>query len=89
MEKAQRHARPVYSVEIGRRWRAIGVVSQQHKAVVWMFAGSHETYNNYIESHRRMTETSWLSSSVQARLEARTTPAISEEPKNPRERMRL
>ena len=59
----------VYSVEIGRRWRAIGVISTPHNAVVWMFAGSHETYNRYIDVHRKMTETAWMGPSIKSRLQ--------------------
>lgn len=61
----------VYSVEIGRRWRAIGVVSKEHDAVVWMFVGSHETYNRYIDIHRHMGQDAWLHSSIRERLENR------------------
>ncbi len=59
----------VYSVQIGLRYRAIGVVSKEHDTVVWMFAGSHETYNKYVEFRRHMTQKNWLATSWQ-RLEA-------------------
>ena len=61
----------VYSVEIGRRWRALGVVSKEHDAVVWMFVGSHETYNRYIDIHRQMTNNSWLHAGLLDRLKLR------------------
>lgn len=38
----------IYSVEIGKRYRAVGVLSKEYSAVVWMFVGSHEDYNKYI-----------------------------------------
>jgi len=59
----------VYSVEIGLRYRAIGVLSKEHDAVVWMFAGSHETYNNYVELRRQMSQKNWLATTLH-RLEA-------------------
>lgn len=59
----------VYSVEIGLRWRAIGVVSKEHNAVVWVFAGSHETYNKFISSHRKMAQGSWIHSDIEERLD--------------------
>lgn len=65
----------VYSVEIGRRWRAVGVVSKEHQAVVWMFVGSHETYNRYIDIHRRMTQDAWLHAGLRERLAARRAAA--------------
>jgi hypothetical protein len=61
----------VHSVEIGLRWRALGVVSKEHDAVVWVFAGSHETYNNYISSHRKMSQGAWIKPDPQKRLEVR------------------
>ncbi len=61
----------VHSVEIGRRWRALGVVSKEHNAVVWMFVGSHETYNRYIDIHRKMGQDAWIHASLRERLEQR------------------
>lgn len=61
----------VHSVEIGRRYRAIGVVDKEHNAVVWVFAGSHETYNRYIESHRKLGLRDWVPSSITDRLTQR------------------
>lgn len=63
----------VFSVEIGLRYRAIGVVSKEHNAVVWLFAGSHETYNNYIEIRRSLTQEKWLGHSVVERLQQQRT----------------
>ena len=62
---------PVHSVEIGRRYRAIGVVDKERNAVVWVFAGSHETYNRFIESHRKFSLNNWVPGSVASRLEQR------------------
>lgn len=70
----------VYSVEIGRRWRAIGVVSKEHDAVVWTFVGSHETYNRYIDIHRKMTQDSWIHDTLRKRLDQRRA---SNAPTNP------
>lgn len=50
----------VWSSQIGLRYRAIGVVSKEHDAVVWMFVGSHEDYNNYINVRRKMGQDAWL-----------------------------
>lgn len=50
----------VWSTQIGLRYRAIGVVSKEHDAVVWMFVGSHEDYNNYINVRRKMGQDAWL-----------------------------
>lgn len=50
----------VYSVEIGRRYRAIGVLSKENHAVVWTFVGSHETYNNFISKRRQMSNNDWV-----------------------------
>lgn len=61
----------VHSVEIGRRYRAIGVVDKAHNAVVWVFAGSHETYNRYIESHRKLGLRDWVPPSITDRLTQR------------------
>lgn len=58
----------VHSVEIGLRWRAIGVVSKEHDAVVWVFAGSHETYNKYISSHRKIPQGDWINPDIEDRL---------------------
>lgn len=59
----------VFSVEIGLRYRAIGVLSKEHNAVVWVFAGSHETYNNFINVRRSMNQDKWLGGSIVERLE--------------------
>lgn len=58
----------VFSVEIGLRYRAIGVLSKEHNAVVWVFAGSHETYNNFIDIRRSMNQEKWLGASIIDRL---------------------
>ena len=70
----------VHSVEIGLRWRALGVVSKEHDAVVWCFVGSHETYNNYISSHRKISQTAWIHPDLQKRLAVKRQgePATSE-----------
>lgn len=67
----------VYSVEIGRRHRAIAVVSKEHNTAVWMFVGSHETYNNYVEARRQMTQKNWLATSME-RLESGMTEALKQ-----------
>ena len=58
----------VFSVEIGLRYRAIGILSKEHNAVVWVFAGSHETYNNFINVRRSMNQEKWLGDSIMDRL---------------------
>lgn len=58
----------VFSVEIGLRYRAIGILSKEHNAVVWVFAGSHETYNNFIDIRRSMNQEKWLGGSIVDRL---------------------
>lgn len=58
----------VFSVEIGLRYRAIGILSKEHNAVVWVFAGSHETYNNFINIRRSMNQEKWLGGSIIDRL---------------------
>lgn len=55
-------AAEVYSVEIGRRYRAIGILSKENEAVVWEFIGSHETYNKFIEKRRQMSFKNWTES---------------------------
>ena len=70
----------VHSVEIGRRYRALGVVDKAHNAVVWVFAGSHETYNRYIESHRKMGLRDWVPPSVSERLSQRRTAGKTQGP---------
>lgn len=62
---------PVYSVEIGRRYRAMGVLDKERQAVVWVFVGSHETYNRFIEIHRKTTLNNWVPPKVSERLQAR------------------
>jgi hypothetical protein len=37
----------VYSVRIGRRWRALGL--REDNAVTWFWIGSHEAYNELIK----------------------------------------
>ena len=51
----------LYSVHVGTKHRAIGVVDKANDAVVWMFVGSHETYNNWIDIHRQVAGTHWTS----------------------------
>lgn len=51
----------LHSVQIGLRHRAIGVVDKTKGVVVWMFVGSHETYNHWIDVHRKMTAEHWCS----------------------------
>lgn len=70
----------VHSVEIGLRWRAIGVVSKEHNAVVWVFAGSHETYNNFISSHRKTATLGWIPADIQKRLATRRDDASPKAP---------
>ena len=41
------HARkPIYSVRIGRRWRALGL--RHDDAIVWFWIGSHAEYDDII-----------------------------------------
>lgn len=62
----------VWSSQIGLRYRAVGVVSKEHNAVVWMFVGSHEDYNQFIEVRRQMSQKNWLDSgNLRERLEFR------------------
>ncbi len=72
----------VYSVQIGMRYRAVGVVSKEHDAVAWMFIGSHETYNNWIEIHRKTTQNHWLNRSLRERLEIRRADEEAATPNN-------
>jgi len=58
----------LYSVEIGNRYRAIGVVSKEHNAVVWMFVGSHETYNNFVEIRRNLPQENYFNDNIKKRL---------------------
>lgn len=50
----------MWSVQIGNRYRAIGILSKPDNAVVWTFVGSHEDYNNYIKIHASMSQTAAL-----------------------------
>ncbi len=38
---------PVYSVRIGYRWRAIGLM--ENNVIKWFWIGSHEDYNQLIK----------------------------------------
>jgi hypothetical protein len=38
---------PVYSVRIGRDWRALGLLKEN--TVTWFWIGSHEDYNNLLK----------------------------------------
>lgn len=38
---------PVYSIRIGRKWRALGILDGD--TVKWFWIGSHETYNQIIK----------------------------------------
>lgn len=38
---------PIYSVRIGRDWRAIGLL--KYDIITWFWIGSHENYNNVIK----------------------------------------
>lgn len=73
----------VFSVEIGLRYRAIGVLSKEHHAVVWLFAGSHETYNNFIDIRRSMNQEKWLGGSVMDRLKKMRAAEQTPTTKNP------
>lgn len=74
----------VWSSQIGLRYRALGVVSKEHNAVVWMFVGSHEDYNNYIEVRRQMNHDKWLGShNLRARVENRRQGDGACTPQNP------
>lgn len=62
----------VRSVEIGRSWRALGIVSKEQNAVVWCFVGSHETYNGFLETRRQLSQGAWLGASeIKEKLKAR------------------
>lgn len=50
----------MWSVQIGNRYRAIGILSKHDHAVVWTFVGSHEDYNNYIKIHASMSQAAAL-----------------------------
>lgn len=72
-------AADVHSVQIGNRYRALGVVSKEHDAVVWMFVGSHEDYNQFIEVRRKMSHDGWLAGGgLKERLEAQRQSKASE-----------
>lgn len=74
----------VWSSQIGLRYRALGVVSKEHNAVVWMFVGSHEDYNNYIEIRRKMNQDKWLGThGLRDRLENRRQGNDARPPENP------
>lgn len=49
----------LHSVQVGLKHRAIGVVDKTNDVVIWMFVGSHETYNNWIDIHRQMAGAHW------------------------------
>lgn len=75
----------VWSSQIGLRYRAVGVVSKEHDAVVWMFVGSHEDYNQYIEVRRQMSQKNWLDSgNLRERLEFRRQSEASPAPTSPK-----
>jgi hypothetical protein len=38
---------PVYSIRIGRKWRALGILEDD--TVKWFWIGSHEAYNKIIK----------------------------------------
>lgn len=38
---------PVYSIRIGRKWRALGILEDD--TVKWFWIGSHEAYNQIIK----------------------------------------
>jgi hypothetical protein len=38
---------PVYSIRIGRKWRALGILEEE--TVKWFWIGSHESYNQIIK----------------------------------------
>lgn len=67
----------VYSVEIGAHHRAIAVLSKEHNTAVWMYVGSHEDYNKYIELRRQMTQKNWLATSLH-RLDLNLTQALAD-----------
>ena len=66
----------VRSVEIGRSWRALGIVSKEENAVVWCFVGSHETYNGFLEHRRQLSQGAWLGAAeIKEKLLARNEPS--------------
>jgi len=40
--------RPIYSVRIGRDWRAIGI--KEDETITWFWIGSHSDYDKLIDS---------------------------------------
>lgn len=62
----------LYSASIGWSWRAIALVSDDNKSCLWLFAGSHETYNGWIAKAKQQNEALWknqLSERFAKRLE--------------------
>lgn len=43
--------KPVYSVRIGLKWRAVGIL--ENNVIVWFWIGSHEEYNKLLNLLRR------------------------------------
>jgi hypothetical protein len=43
--------KPVYSVRIGLKWRAVGIL--ENHVIVWFWIGSHEEYNKLLNLLRR------------------------------------
>ena len=39
----------IYSVAIGLRYRAVAVLSKEYNTAIWIFVGSHEDYNKFID----------------------------------------
>lgn len=60
----------LYSASIGFSWRAIALVDHERKSCLWIFAGSHETYNNWIEKMKKTHDHYW-SQEIEQRLQAK------------------
>jgi hypothetical protein len=68
----------LFSAEIGYSARAVGLVTEDKggkPVCVWLFIGTHEKYNNWIEVQRQRKADSYLSAVPAQRLEAQATPA--------------
>lgn len=46
----KKHQKPIYSVSIGLNWRALGLLNGN--VITWFWIGSHEDYNNMLNSFR-------------------------------------
>lgn len=44
--------KPIYSVRIGLKWRALGLM-QDKNTITWFWIGSHEEYNNLVKQVKK------------------------------------